>query len=316
VAAKALVLNTGPYTKGDIKKAFEAAGSLLKKNAGKNPVPYELETTLQAINSKIDKAARAGDNKVVYAYSKAKEMIEEKLRSIPEGISFREGYAKHSKGVNEFTENNLIAPIIERDQWNKKFILPAEKVPKKLLMGSKRDQREFVSKIKDDPEAFNATKSTFVDNLLKNIEQGSVDSFGNPKLSNIKSNKFLKENKGLAKSLFNKKELRDLNDVNNVLSRRQLISDAQRAIGSNTVADTTLLKYLGQEALHKIPGATTAGKYFSNKTLGGVNEGLKKSLLDPEYARYLLQTEFKKPSTNYYGAPSIAHILSNINNND
>jgi hypothetical protein len=313
----------GKYEKGKIKSAYTMAEKLLKTNSNpknilrnfqdtSNPIPYEIHTTLSALNAEIESAIIAGNKREAGALMNAKKIIEEGSSNIDEIAAYRKAFAENSKPISAIEESPLMAKFIKRDPYNTEFKLPYEKVPDQIISGSKRDQRALYKEIKNDPVALGAAKSAVLDKFLKTAETGALDNFGNPKLSNIKANKFLKENKSIISNFFNKDEIRKLHDVNKVLSRRQMVSDASRAIGSNTPADISLLSQIGKEVQHKIPGATFASDFLGSRLQRRMIPQLEKVLLEPEYAKKLLQIKQRKPwySGNPYYTPTLTNILS------
>lgn len=320
----------GKYEKGKIKSAYTMAEKLLKTNSNpknilrkfhandnnSNPIPYEIHTTLSALNAEIESAIIAGNKREASALMNAKKIIEEGSSNIDEIAAYRKAFTDNSKPISAIEENPLMAKFIKRDPYNTEFKLPYEKVPDQIISGSKRDQRALYKEIKNDPAAIKAAKSSVLDKFLKTVETGALDNAGNPKLSNIKANKFLKENKNIISNFFNKDEIRKLHDVNKVLSRRQLISDASRAIGSNTPADLSLLAQLGKEVQHKIPGATFASDFLGSKLQQRMIPQLEKALLEPQYAKKLLQIKQREPwyRGNPYYTPTLTSILNRNTN--
>lgn len=301
----------GKHEKGKIKSAYSTAQKLLKDNSGLNPIPYEINTTLSALNAEIESAVIAGNKREASALMNAKKIIEEGSSNIDQIADYRKAFADSSGPVSAIEENPLMANLIKRDLYNTEFKLPYEKVPDQIISGSKRDQRALYKEIKNDPAAASAVKSSVLDRFLKTAETGALDNAGNPKLSNIKANKFLKENKNIISNFFNKDEIRKLHNVNKVLSRRQMISDVSRAIGSNTSADISLLSQIGKEVQHKIPGSTMAVDYLGSRAKNKMIPYLEKALLEPEYASKLLQIKEQAPwyRGNWYSGPSIINIF-------
>ena len=97
-----------------------------------------------------------------------------------------------------------------------------------------------------------------------------------------------------------------------------MISDASRAIGSNTPADISLLAQLGKEVQHKIPGATFASDFLGSKSQRRIIPQLEKALLEPEYAKKLLNIKQLEPwyRGNPYYTPTLTNILSRNTNEE
>lgn len=272
------------YEKGTIKSSYKS----VIKDLGKSPTLYELHNILKEIGGKIGVAKRAGNNQVAQALEQSKSIIESKLETIEEGLSYRKAYAAESLPLNEMKENALIKSIIEKDQYNKDFKLAPEKISKRLTSSDIRDQEGFVKQIAADENAKRAARDLFMNNFIQNIEQGGVNSSGYKKLSNIKADKFLEKNRNLISNLLNEEQQKTLNDLNEVMQSRQFVSDAGRAVGSNTQADTTLMNSLSSSLLNKIPGMEST--IDISKMLGNqrAKKQLEKVLLDPNYARKVM----------------------------
>jgi hypothetical protein len=303
----------GKYEKGKIKAAYTTAEKLLTTNSNpKSPIPYEIHTTLSALSAEIESAVIAGNKREASALMNAKKIIEDGSSNINEIAAYRKAFSENSKPISTIEENALISKFVKRDKYNTEFKLPYEKVPDQIMSGSKRDQRALYKEIKNDPVALESAKSSVLDKFLKAAEMGTVDNAGNPRLSNIKGNKFLKENKNIISNFFDKDEIRKLHDVNKILSRRQMLSDVARATGSNTSADMSLLSEIGKEVKHKVPGATFASNFFGSKLKGRIMPKLEKALLEPEYAKELLNIKKREPwyNSNPFYTPTLTSILN------
>jgi hypothetical protein len=294
-----------------------AAQSQLKKEMLGSPIPIELTNALKDISGRIGTAKKAGNNEVARILSEAKEKIMADMAAIPEEQAARSAYAALSKPVSAIEKEPLLSKFVKKDEFNKDFLLSPEKIPDMILSGNLNNVKALVSQIKGDKKTMDVVRSSVVDKLLNSSELVSINAQGQANLSYNKYNNFLKKNKKKLELILEPEQVSVLENVREVLKKRQAVSTMGRAVASNTQADTTLVQALAapvdsiaKKFLRTIPGGKFAMPFY-DAAKGYEKQQIKflleEALLDPEKAKLLLT-----PAKNIKNEKTLSTILEKI----
>lgn len=350
--------NEGKYAKGDIKnnlkyveditrsnsaskkeianfdKLFgnlgDGAQAQLKNNILDNPLPIEITNALKDISGRIGAAKKSGNNEVARILSEAKANILADMASIPEEQLARSTYANLSKPVSAIEKEPLLGKIVKKDQFGQEFIVSPEKIPDMVLNGTLNNTRALLAQVGKDPNTMEVVRGSIVNKLLNS----SLLSSGENTLSYDKVNKFLKKNKEKLNLIFDKDQVKVLEDTKEILRKRNMVATMGRAAGSNTQSETTLLSALTNPVsdsvtsniARKIPGV----KYLQlihEAAMGHEKQQVKalleKALLEPQIAKSLLtplnkiknEQGLKSILDQIYPASLISPIANDLNAN-
>lgn len=336
--------NESKYAKGDIKKALKdiensistnqtskkelaafnkkyanlspQARAQLEEQIAGLPLPVELVNSLKDISGRIGAAKKSGNNEVARVLSLAKEKILADMAIIPEEQIARSTYAQLSKPVSAIEKEPLLSKFVKKDNFGQEFLLSPEKIPDMILGGSLNNTKALMNQIGRDPKTLNVVRGGVVNKLLNSSELSS----GEKALSYDKMNKFLKKNKAKLNLLFDTDQVKVLEDVNEILKKRNMVTTLGRAAGSNTQSETTLLnslfdttsnKLLREGAGYTIPGGgmiyDITKDFIKNSKKAASKELLEKALLDPETAKLLLT-----PAKNIKDRETLVSMLNRI----
>lgn len=350
--------NEGKYAKGDIKKNLkyieditrsnsaskkeianfdklygnlgEGAQAQLKNNILDNLLPIEITNALKDISGRIGAAKKSGNNEVARILSEAKANILADMASIPEEQLARLTYANLSKPVSAIEKEPLLGKIVKKDQFGQEFIVSPEKIPDMVLNGTLNNTRALLAQVGKDPNTMEVVRGSIVNKLLNS----SLLSSGENTLSYDKVNKFLKKNKDKLNLIFDKDQVKVLEDTREILRKRNMVATMGRAAGSNTQSETTLLSALTNPVsdsvtsniARKIPGV----KYLQlihEAAMGHEKQQVKalleKALLEPQIAKSLLmplnkiknEQGLKSILGQIYPASLISPIANDLNAN-
>jgi hypothetical protein len=295
---------------------------------GNKPIPPEIISALEDISGTIDVAKTSGNKKVAHILSEAKANLLKDMAAIPEERIAREAYAKLSKPVNAIEKQPLLKKIVKKDIYNNDFLTSPEKIPEMILRGSVNDTKALISEIGTDNKTLNIIRGSVVDKLINSSELSAVNAAGQSSLSYTKVDNFLKKNKEKLKYIFNEDQIKVLDEVKDVLKRRNMVATMGRGVGSNTQSQTTLLegltnpikKSLTNKIASKIPGGRYLTPLFEmtkKYEKQQIISLLEKALLDPQIAKSLLTPvgsiktqESLKSILTKIGIPATAYSFS------
>jgi hypothetical protein len=343
---QAFLQREGEFAKGDIKKNLnyvediirsnttskrdvanvdklysnlgQGARLQLQKEVSSKPVPVELTNALKDISGRIGAAKKSGNHEVARVLSEAKSNLLKDMAQIPEEEIARSAYARLSKPVSAIEKEPLLGKIVKKDVFNQEFLTSPEKIPDMILRGSLDNTRALVSQVGKNKKTMDIIKGSVVDKLLHTSELSSINASGQQNLSYNKVNNFLTKNKRKLEYIFDKDQVKVLEDVKGILKRRNMVATMGRGVGSNTQSQTTLLEGLtnpvkqsiGKKLINKIPG----GKYLTpvydmakDYEKQQIISLLEKALLDPDTAKLLLT-----PVSSIKNEQSLKSILTRV----
>lgn len=334
----------GKYAKGDIKKNLKYVENLIQNNRVLKkdvasfdksyghfspqvreqlqkevlglPLPGELTNALKDISGRIGAAKKSGNREVARVLSLARENILADMATIPEEQIARSTYAGLSKPISAIEKEPLLSKIVKKDKFGQEFIVSPEKIPDMILSGTLNNTKALVAQVGRESPTMDTIRGGIINKLLNSTELAS----GEHNLSYDKMNKFLKKNNAKLNLIFNPDQVKVLEDVRELLKKRNMVATLGRAAGSNTQSETTLLnsifdtagnKFLREAAAYTLPGGglvyDVTKDFFKNSRTKATKELLEKALLDPETAKLLLI-----PIKNIKDESTLRSILTRI----
>ena len=132
--------------------------------------------------------------------------------------------------------------------------------------------------------------------------------------------KLLRKDKEKLTLIFDENQIKVLEDVKELLRKRNLVETMGRAVGSNTSSDLTLLnsifnttgnKLFREAASSAVPGGgivyETVKEFYKNSRNAAKKDLIEKALLDPETAKLLLT-----PAKNIKDRETLVSMLNRI----
>ena len=353
---QAFLKREGEFAKGDIKKSLDHVEDIIRSNAtskrdvanvdklysnfgqkarlqlqkevSSKPVPIELTNALKDISGKIGAAERSGNQEVVRILSEAKSHLLEDMLQIPEEGIARSAYAKFSKPVSAIEREPNLRKIVKKDRLTDEFVTSPEKIPEMILGGSLNNTKALVSEVGKNKKTMDIIRGSVVDKLLDVSELSSSNAAGKGKLSYDKVKTFLKVNKGKLEYIFDKDQVKVLEDVKGILHKRNMAATMGLGVGSVTQSQITLLEGLANPVklgvIKKITGKVPGGKYLvaaydatKRHEHQQIVRLLENALLDPDTAKLLLtpvssikNEQSLKSILTKVGVPAAAYSLS------
>jgi hypothetical protein len=348
--------NESRYAKGDIKKALKDVEDLISSNQTSKkelaafnkkyanlspqarvqleeqitglPLPIELKNAVSDISGRIGAAKKSGNNEVARILSLAKENILADLAVIPQERVARTAYRELSKPITAIEKEPLLSRFVKKDLETKEFLTSPEKIPDLIFGGSLKNTKALMNQIGHDPKTLNVVRGQVANKILNTTTLLTAE--GN--LSYDKMSKLLRRDKEKLKLLFDENQIKVLEDVNELLRKRNLVETMGRAVGSNTSSDLTLLnsifnttgnKLFREAASSAVPGGgivyEAVKEFYKNSRNAAKKDLIEKALLDPETAKLLLTKNIKDKETlvsmleRIYGRPLAASGMMAIN---
>lgn len=266
---------------------------------GNQPIPAEIVEAIKDINGNIGVAKKAGNKAKVQILEMGKASLLQDISVIPQEQIARNTYAQLSKPVASIEKQPLLKKIVKKDLYDNDFLLSPEKIPDMILNGSLNDTKALVAEIGREGKTLDIVRGSVVDKLINTSELSSSNAAGKSNLSYNKIDKFLNKNKEKLKYIFNPDQIKVLDEVKDVLKRRNMVATMGRGVGSNTQAQTTLLEELTNpikksftnKVASQIPGGSVVNSIFNvvkEYEKQQITNLLEKALLDPETAKLLL----------------------------
>lgn len=136
-------LNTA---KGAVRQGLQAARSALFKPDGTLDMSVAgLHSSRQAIDDLISQAKRAGANQTVMRLQETKRTLDQALEQVPAYGEARTNFQAASRPLEPFDQSRAPGKIIERDEFNNRFVMPPERVPGTIQNNGPSAARDFNS---------------------------------------------------------------------------------------------------------------------------------------------------------------------------
>lgn len=237
------------------------------------------------------------------------ELFHTKLKNLENAQLFANQYYKKTRAIadtfykNEF--NEFVGSAMNKNVGNKIF-----------NNNSLNNTKELLSVVAEDTSgnALNGLRRYTSDYLIKNIENAGMEG-KNQVFSYDKLRKFKSNHKKALDLIFDKNQNEVLNEIEDIVKRKNYAATVGTAKGSPTTANiqnssTVELMNFGKESawvkaaqLVGIPKFLTKKvvEYIKDLSNKGYKEALDKSLTDPKYAEFLLSNPLKnKESANAF----------------
>lgn len=160
--------------------------------------------------------------------------------------------------------------------------------------------KDYLSKYSEMSKPIDQMKA--LEDVLKRVQNGTVDKLGNAQLSAAKLNNILKNEGADLNKTLTPDQMDVLRRVQADLNASQLAANSGRAVGSNTVQNLA-----GGNALNALLGGRFGGSTLASATLGRalqlpygianqqIGERVGNALLDPQVAARLMQQRAGRP---------------------
>lgn len=130
--------------KGAVRQGLQAARSALFKPDGTLDMSVAgLHNSRQAIDDLISQAKRAGANQTVMRLQETKRTLDHALEQVPAYGDARANFQVASRPLEPFDRSRAPGKIIERDEFNSRFVMPPERVPGTIQNNGPSAAREF-----------------------------------------------------------------------------------------------------------------------------------------------------------------------------
>jgi hypothetical protein len=314
-------------TELDYKKLYDSMGEAAQKQmmppVGINPSVADLKAALEAINVKIDSLYVPGQtSQRVHLLRKAKDALEKDLEKIPSYKEVRAQYKDLSQPIKLIEENPVVGGFPTKD-YN-------EVMPELFNKSSGRNFHVLKKTLGENPEQWEGVQHSVTDYLLNQIQNKGARATGN-KLSYAKMDNFLKKHKGALRSIYDKDQMKLIENVYKALEAQNKAHTLGIGTGSDTqtklAIDALLSKGMGIKALESINAYLPLGavplvgkptKTAISMLLEGMGrhdekklvDVLNKALLEPDFAYKLLHSRHPKDFINLPQAAPLAVPLT------
>lgn len=161
--------------KGDGAAALQSARKTFFYDGAPDTSVSGLMNARSAINSKINVAVRSGDDNSARLLKDVLGQLDSALEPVPAAGQARRRYAEDSRPLDVFAPGRPAGQIVERDQYNQRFLTPPEGVPDVLRKGGASGADDFLEAAQNSPEARQAA----YDFHARDILGKSMDTSGN-----------------------------------------------------------------------------------------------------------------------------------------
>jgi len=160
--------------KGAVRQGLQAARQALMRPDGTLDTAVQgLHNSRVAIGDLIDQAGRAGANGTVSQLIEARNVLDQTLERIPAYGQARQNFRSASEPLRAFDEGRVPGRIIERDQYNNRFTMDPERVPRAVQQGGPNAARDFNSVA--TPAAREAFEQNVVTQVLDKASREGAD---------------------------------------------------------------------------------------------------------------------------------------------
>lgn len=301
---KNLIKPKGRITKADIayakdyEKLPESIQKTLEKPKSIKPQVNELAAAHKAINSKINKYTRSGENERKLIMKRAKTELEKDLESIPAHREVTAKYKELSEPVSAISEHPKLKQVL-KTRAN-------EIMPEIFDKNSADNMKALKNALGKNESEWNGIREATADYFHKYISNAQAEGRSHvmsyPKIEN-----FLKEHGAALKEVFEPDQLKFVDELKHALHGQNIAKTLAEGPGSPTTARTAINDILKQgfglraaEAITKyapVPKVLKTPFRFMLNRFAAFNETnalkvLDEVLLHPEKAQKLMSHEF------------------------
>lgn len=176
--------------KGAVRQGLKAARSALFKPDGTLDMSVAgLHNSREAINDLISQAKQAGAKHTVLRLQDTKNALDRALEQVPAYGDARRNFQAASRPLEPFDQSRVPGKIIERDEFNSRFMMPPERVPGTIQNNGPSAAREFNSVA--SPAAREAFEQHIVTQVLDRATREGADLSADGIRSAIRQNEDL-----------------------------------------------------------------------------------------------------------------------------
>lgn len=160
--------------KGAVRQGLQAARSALFKPDGTLDMSVAgLHNSRQAIDDLISQAQRAGANQTVMRLQEAKRSLDQAMEQVPAYGQARTNFQAASRPLEPFDQSRAPGKIIERDEFNSRYVMPPERVPGAIQNNGVSAARDFNAVA--TPAAREAFEQSIVTQVLDRATREGAD---------------------------------------------------------------------------------------------------------------------------------------------
>lgn len=285
----------------DYKRLSPDVQKTLEKPKSIEPQVNELAGAYKAINSKIKKYARSGEDERKLIMKQAKTALEKDLEKVPVHREAAHKYKELSEPVSAITEHPSLKKVL-KTRAN-------EVMPEIFDKHSTDNVKALKNALGKNEEEWNGIREATVDYFHKSISnaqaEGRAQVMSYPKLNN-----FIKKHEKALEEVFTPEQVNFLDDLKHALHGQNIAKTLGEGPGSATAARTAMNDILKQGVGLRSAQAVT--KYTPDPTFGLLKKPLQfmlnrwitnnqtnalkmldEVLLSPETAKHIMNHEFK-----------------------
>ncbi len=132
--------------KGAVRQGLQAAkNALMRPDGSLDTTVAGLHNSRVAIDDLISQAKLAGANHTVSQLQTAKQVLDQTLENVPAYGRARQNFRAASQPLEPFGDTRTPGRIIERDQYNQRNVMPADRAPYTVQQGGPEAVRDFNS---------------------------------------------------------------------------------------------------------------------------------------------------------------------------
>lgn len=152
--------------KGAPASALRTARRALFSNGQPDMTVRGLSNARNAISDQISSASRAGNNQVSSILQGVQGKLDSALEDVPAYGQARQNFARASEPLAPFADNTAPGRIIDRDQFNRGFTMPTERVAPTIERGGPSAADQFLTAAENSPASRQAFGQYYSRQLL------------------------------------------------------------------------------------------------------------------------------------------------------
>lgn len=160
--------------KGETRRTLEAArNNLFRTDGSLDTSVAGLHNARVALSDLIDQASRSGATRTAGQMQTTVGRLDDALEAVPAYGQARRNFSAASEPLDAFGETRVPGKIIERDQFNRRNVMPADRAPDTVMNGGPSAARDFNSVA--TPQAREAFEQSIVTRVLDQASQNGAD---------------------------------------------------------------------------------------------------------------------------------------------
>lgn len=268
------------------------------------PSVAELSAARKAINSRLNKYARSGEESRYRLLKEAKSALDRDLEKIPLEKQASTRYKELSGPVSEISNHPTLKNIIKDSQGE--INKSTESIIRRIFDKNSAENIDALKRaFHKDNEALENLRQLGIHHFAESIKNAGAEGKAST-LSYPKMNKFMKQHGKALNELLTPEQLGLVDEVGKILKGRNALQTLGASAGSPTASriinELNRRRGFGATKSHisKIgKGSPFVKEYFeemANKRQENLTDILNKALIDPKIAHRLLTHKFESPS--------------------